>query len=189
VVQSQCPRVDTWITYNVQSSYLNDQLKLISEFWQLLFLSRTFFFSECYDEERSCGDGSTDSNNSTCISEGLWCNGNVDCPNAADELSCGMLSYKQCLRNIFIFFYANANILNVFNSMEGLLWSWLYGNWIYNYLCNQCLITTYVVSSNPAQARCMYLIQHYMIKFVSDLRHVSGLLRVLRFPPPMTTMI
>jgi hypothetical protein len=20
-----------------------------------------------------------------------------------------------------------------------LLWSWLYGNWIYNYLCNQCL--------------------------------------------------
>jgi hypothetical protein len=87
------------------------------------------------------------------------------------------------------FFYANANILNVFNSMEGLLWSRLYGNWIYNYLCNQYLITTYVVSSNPAQARCMYLIQHYMIKFVSDLRHVSGLLRVLRFPPPMTTMI
>ena len=22
---------------------------------------------------------------------------------------------------------------------KGLLWSWLYGNWIYNYLCNQCL--------------------------------------------------
>jgi hypothetical protein len=25
--------------------------------------------------------------------------------------------------------------------------------------------------------------QHYEIKFVSDLRHVSGFLRVLRFPP------
>ena len=93
------------------------------------------------------------------------------------------------LEKYIFFFYANANILNVFNSMEGLLWSRLYGNWIYNYLCNQYLITTYVVSSNPAQARCMYLIQHYMIKFVSDLRHVSGLLRVLRFPPPMATMI
>ena len=22
---------------------------------------------------------------------------------------------------------------------EGLLWSWLYGGWMYNYLCNQCL--------------------------------------------------
>jgi len=34
-------------------------------------------------------------------------------------------------------------------------------------------------------------IQHYMIKFVTDLRHVSGFLRVLRFPPPikLTAMI
>jgi len=22
---------------------------------------------------------------------------------------------------------------------RGLSWSWLYGSWIYNYLCNQCL--------------------------------------------------
>jgi hypothetical protein len=26
---------------------------------------------------------------------------------------------------------------------------------------------------------------HYVIKFVSDLRQVSGFLRVLRFPPPI----
>ena len=31
----------------------------------------------------------------------------------------------------------------------------------------------------------MYSIQHYVIKFVSDLRQVSGFLRVLRFPPPI----
>jgi hypothetical protein len=31
------------------------------------------------------------------------------------------------------------------------------------------IITTNVASSNPAQA-----IQHYVIKFVSDLRHVGG---------------
>jgi hypothetical protein len=39
-------------------------------------------------------------------------------------------------------------------------------------------ITTNVVRSNPTQA-----IQHYVIKFVSDLRQVGGFLRILRFPP------
>jgi protein gp37 len=29
----------------------------------------------------------------------------------------------------------------------------------------------------------VYLIQHYVIKFLSDLRQVGGFLRVLRFPP------
>jgi hypothetical protein len=27
--------------------------------------------------------------------------------------------------------------------------------------------------------------QHYVVKFVSDLRQVSGFLQVLRFPPPI----
>jgi hypothetical protein len=31
----------------------------------------------------------------------------------------------------------------------------------------------------------VYLIQHYMIKLASDLRHVGGFHRVLRFPPPI----
>jgi hypothetical protein len=31
----------------------------------------------------------------------------------------------------------------------------------------------------------VYLIQHYVIKFVSDLRQVDGFFRVLRFPPPI----
>jgi hypothetical protein len=45
-------------------------------------------------------------------------------------------------------------------------------------------ITIKVVSSNPVHGK-VYLIQHYVIKFVSDLRQVSGFLRVLRFPPPI----
>ena len=44
-------------------------------------------------------------------------------------------------------------------------------------------ITTNVVSSNPTHGE-VYLIQHYVIKFVSDLQQVSGFLWVLRFPPP-----
>jgi len=27
---------------------------------------------------------------------------------------------------------------NIIVEVKGLLWLWSYGNWIYNYLCNQC---------------------------------------------------
>jgi hypothetical protein len=47
-------------------------------------------------------------------------------------------------------------------------------------------ITTKVVSFNPADDE-VYSIQHYVIKFVSDLGQVNGFLRVLRFPPPIKT--
>jgi hypothetical protein len=43
---------------------------------------------------------------------------------------------------------------------------------------------TKVVSSNPAHGE-VYSIQHYVIKFVSDLQQVGGFLRVLQFPPPI----
>ena len=43
-------------------------------------------------------------------------------------------------------------------------------------------ITNNVVSSNLAH-REVSSIQHYMIKFVSDLRRIGGFLWVLRFPP------
>ena len=51
-------------------------------------------------------------------------------------------------------------------------------------------ITTKVVSSNLLDGD-VYLIQHYVIKFVSDLRQVGGFLQVLLFPPPieLTAMI
>ena len=39
-------------------------------------------------------------------------------------------------------------------------------------------------SSNPVHGE-IYLIQHHVIKFVSDLRQVGGFLRVFRFPPPI----
>jgi hypothetical protein len=45
-------------------------------------------------------------------------------------------------------------------------------------------ITTKVVSSNPIHGE-VYSIQHYVIKFVSDLQQVGGFLWVLRFPPPI----
>ena len=45
-------------------------------------------------------------------------------------------------------------------------------------------ITTKVVNSNAAQEE-VYTLQHYVKKYVSDLRQVGGFLRVLRFPPPI----
>ena len=45
-------------------------------------------------------------------------------------------------------------------------------------------ITTKAVSSNPVHGE-VHSLQHYMIKFVSDLRQVGGFLRVLGFPPPI----
>jgi hypothetical protein len=47
-----------------------------------------------------------------------------------------------------------------------------------NYQKDMMINTTNVVSANPTQA-----MQHYVIKFVSDLRQIGGFLRVLRFPP------
>ena len=45
-------------------------------------------------------------------------------------------------------------------------------------------ITTKVVSSNIVHGE-VYSIQHYEIKFVRNLRQVSGFLCVLQFPPPI----
>ena len=64
--------------------------------------------------------------------------------------------------------------------MSSLPWSC--GSWIYNYLCNQCLSTLKLWVRIPFMVRCTR--QHYVIKFVRDLRQVGGFLRVLRFPPP-----
>ena len=60
-------------------------------------------------------------------------------------------------------------------------------NDIYSYVyifIFQMPITTKVVGSNPVHCE-VYSIQHYVIKFVSDLQQIDGFLRVLRFPPPI----
>jgi hypothetical protein len=49
--------------------------------------------------------------------------------------------------------------------------------------------TTYAISAYhhsccEFESRSGRDVQHYVIKFVNDLRHVGGFLRFLRFPPP-----
>ena len=46
-------------------------------------------------------------------------------------------------------------------------------------------ITSKAVSLSPAQSNKVCSIQHYVMKFVSDLRQVCGFLQALRFPPPI----
>ena len=93
--------------------------------------------------------------------------------------------YIEMLNNIIVY-TMNDMLFLCYITNQGLSWSWLYGSWIYNYLCNQCLfsITTKVVNLNPIHGE-VYSIQHYVIKFVSDLQQVGGFLQVLRFPPPI----
>lgn len=63
------------------------------------------------------------------------------------------------------------------------MWSWSCGSWIYDYQCNLVLITTNVVlvSSNLVHGQ-VYPMQHYVRKFVSDLKQVDGFLLVTPFP-------
>ena len=46
-------------------------------------------------------------------------------------------------------------------------------------------IISNITCSNPPRGE-VFAMQLYLIKFVSDLRHVGGFLRVLRFPPSIT---
>jgi hypothetical protein len=48
-------------------------------------------------------------------------------------------------------------------------------------------ITTKFMSLNTAHGE-VYLIQHYVIKFVSDLMQVCGFLRVQQFLPPINSL-
>jgi hypothetical protein len=59
------------------------------------------------------------------------------------------------------------SLIDYTSPCKGLSWSWSYG-------CE--------FESHPDG---VYSIQHYVIKFVSHLRQVSGLLWVIRFPPPI----
>jgi hypothetical protein len=77
-----------------------------------------------------------------------------------------------------IYVFCNTTLL----FQKGPSWSWSYGNWIYNYLCNQCLSPLTLRVQTPVHGE-VYSIQHYVIKFVSDLRQVGGFLWALQFPP------
>ena len=61
--------------------------------------------------------------------------------------------------------------------------SWSYDSWIFNYLCNHYLLPLNLwVRTSSRQG---VLDKHYGIKFDSNLWHVGGFFRVLRFPPPI----
>ena len=59
-----------------------------------------------------------------------------------------------------------------------------YGSYIYNFLYAICAYHHWCCELESQSGRG---VQHYVIKFVSDLWQVGGFLRVLRFPPPNKT--
>jgi len=62
------------------------------------------------------------------------------------------------------------------------LWPLSYGSWIYTYLY---AIGAYHHLCWEFKSWSGRGVQHYVIKFVSDLQQVGGFLWVLLFPPPI----
>ena len=77
------------------------------------------------------------------------------------------------------FIHINVNTLNGLFNTTPLKHIWLLD---LQQPVQSVLVIAKVESSNPAHCE-VYSIQHYMIKFVSDLRRVCSFQRVLRFPP------
>jgi hypothetical protein len=61
----------------------------------------------------------------------------------------GTLIFRFLSSNLFILI--TKKHFHLIYILYGVLWPWSYGSWIYNYLCNQCLLTTDLVSSNLDQ--------------------------------------
>ena len=72
----------------------------------------------------------------------------------------------------FLFlFHSRLSTLIQSSIIMGPSWLWSYGSWIYNYLCNHWCC--------EFESRLGRGVQHYEIKFESDLTQVGG------FPPPI----
>ena len=84
---------------------------------------------------------------------------------------------------VLIYMYGTVHLC-----MEGPSLPWSYGSCIYNHIY---AISAYHHWCCEFESRSGWGVVHYVIKFVSDLRQVSGFLRILRFPPPikLTTTI
>ena len=69
----------------------------------------------------------------------------------------------------FMVTFSNCSDISWLPDFMGDRWPWSYGSWIYNYLRNQCL-SPLRCEFEPGSGE-VYSIQHYVMKFVSDLRH------------------
>ena len=98
-----------------------------------------------------------------------------------------LFSELDLVKNVMVYIYWTFMFSLVSIKFKASSWSWSYGSWIYNYLCNQCLSPPklWVRIALMTIHDDVYSIQHYVIKFVSDLWQVCGFLWVLRFPPPI----
>ena len=85
-------------------------------------------------------------------------------------------------KKLSIFFYQTHTTFYWSKNITGLHQPWSYGSWIYNDLYNYA-ISAYHHWCCEFLSRSGRGVQHYVIKFVNDLRQVSGFLQVLRFPP------
>jgi len=74
-------------------------------------------------------------------------------------------------------------ITTLTNKKQGPSWSWSYGSWIFNYLCNQCLSPLTLWFRTPFMVRCTwYNIMWYSLSVIRDR---SGFVMGTPVPPPI----
>ena len=90
--------------------------------------------------------------------------------------------------HVVLIFYLTSTLHNNIgidqNIINAIYWGWIPFSISMSAAMQSVPIKTEVVSSNPPHGE-VFLMQYYVIKFVSYLWQVSGFLQVLYFPPPI----
>jgi hypothetical protein len=73
------------------------------------------------------------------------------------------IKHQSINQSINQYFYMNlrmmrVNLLHCNTLFLGPSWSWSYGSWIYNYLCNQCLSPLIVLDTTLFDKDCQWLV-------------------------------
>ena len=126
----------------------------------------------------------------TLNSSTFWCSSTLSSSTVSAMIS--HLAFLRNLRNNFSGDCCGPGRGTVVVLVMGLLWSWSgdccgpgRGTVVVLDCCGPGrMVVGFTPLKLPFMARCTQ-IQHYVRKFLCDLRQVGGFLRVLRFPPPI----
>jgi hypothetical protein len=68
-----------------------------------------------------------------------WKLGFIFSSNKGNNVKVGKHTFWFCIKKMIDFIINQNQTSKIYHTVGGLSWSWSYGSYIYNYLCNQCL--------------------------------------------------
>ena len=78
----------------------------------------------------------------------------VASPNTKHQRNMTKLIFKTLVEDVFSKVLSRLFYHSRYIKFYNVSWSWSYGSWIYNYLCNQCLSPLKLCVQIPLMARC-----------------------------------